>query len=174
MDYAKNAMYLKTENAINKGSELCISYGLSKGDDGLFMAHGFCERPGINKNSTVQVDPKDILLSLEPSRKLALWAYAKKSSKKFLKYNFSLQGPSEDLFFDLAILSGAKAAQVKMMLQTGEKPEDILEILDKTKQTIVKVLRTKLRQLYMMDNKDFPGKEIRMVHFEIIQRNLIM
>jgi hypothetical protein len=87
----------------------------------------------INKHSTIQVDPKDILISLEPTRKLALWAYAKKSSKKFLKYNFSLQGPSEDLFFDLAILSGAKAAQVKMMLQTGEKPEDILEILDKTK-----------------------------------------
>jgi hypothetical protein len=51
---------------------------------------------------------------LEASKKLVMWAYAKNLSKNNIEFYFTLKGPSEDLFFDLAILSGAKADQVRV------------------------------------------------------------
>ena len=89
-----------------KDSEICISYGLNKSDDELFLCHGFCDRPGFNRRSRVAIYPKDVLASLEVTKKLCIWVYAKNVSKKHLKYYFDMHGASEDLFFDLAILSG--------------------------------------------------------------------
>lgn len=131
------------------------------------------DRPGFNKKSRVTIYPKDILKSLEPTKKLVMWAYAKNVSKKYLKYYFDMNGPSEDLFFDLAILSGAKAEQVKRLKGDDEKCEDLEDLINRNSQVVLKVIKTKLKELYIMDHKKHAGSEIRAVHLEILQRNLL-
>ena len=119
------------------------------------------------------VYPKDIFASLEPTKKLVIWTYAKNVSKKHLKYYFDLSGASDDLFFDLAVLSGAKAEQVKQMKAGGEMTDELKEAMERCSQTVLKVLKTKLREIYMMDHKKYEGEEIRAVHLEILQQNLL-
>ena len=55
-----------------------------------------------------------------------MWAYNKNITKQHMDYYFGLNGPSEDLFFDLAILAGAKAEQVKV----GWKYLEIYKIIN--------------------------------------------
>ena len=104
---------------------------------------------------------------------MVIWAYAKNVSKKYLKFHFALSGPSEDLFFDLAILSGAKAEQVKHMKGHEPKSDELQALVDRHRQIMLKVLKTKLKELYMMDHKKCVGSELRAVHLEILQRNLL-
>lgn len=171
----KKEMYLKTHNPIKKGEELCISYGLDKADDQLYACHGFCNKPGFHKKSRVSIFPQDILSSLEASKKLVMWAYAKNLSKNNIEFYFTLKGPSEDLFFDLAILSGAKADQVKKMRAFDENSEnEIKQLVEKQNKNMLKVITTKLKTLYIMEHKKYVGEDIRAVHVEILKKNLLI
>lgn len=40
-----------------------------------------------------------------------MWAYAKRVFGKHNKFHFTPKGASEDLYFDIAVLSGATAPQ---------------------------------------------------------------
>ena len=63
-----------------------------KTDDDLFACHGFCDRPGFNRKSKVMITSRDVFDSLEPSRKLALWAYAKRVHGKHNLFHFTFKG----------------------------------------------------------------------------------
>ena len=121
----------------------------------------------------MHVTARDVLEALEPSRKLALWAYAKRVHGKQNYFHFSFNGPSEELYRDLTILSGAKQAQIAAM-KANDENEEIQELISKQEKTILKVIKFKLKQIYIKDRKERPGKQIREVHAHILKRNLTL
>ena len=76
-------------------------------------------------NSRVTITVSDILTSVEKSSKALKWAHHKEVSKQNINYFVALTGPSEDLFFDLAILAGAKANQIKTISGSGPKSVEV-------------------------------------------------
>ena len=133
------------------------------------------------------ISSKDVFDSLPPSRKLALWAYAKRVFGKHNSFHFTAKGASEDLYFDIAVLSGATAPQgltlcvssqndlfLVTKMRGDENDEEIQELIAKTRKTLLKVIRHKLKQLYIEEQKTYPGQVLRDVHLEILKRNLTL
>ena len=82
-----------------------------------FKNPNYSNPPGFNENSKVSITVEDIVDSIDPSKKVLKWAYHKKVSPNNTDYYFGISGPSSDLQFDVAILSGARAAQVKKLTE---------------------------------------------------------
>ena len=51
---------------------------------------------------------------------------------------------------------------------------EIQELIAKTRKTLLKVIRHKLKQLYIEEQKTYPGQVLREVHLEILKRNLTL
>ena len=54
-----------------------------------------------------------------------------------------------------------------------KKSEEVQSLVDKYRLVLLKVIRTKLREIYLQNHKNLPGTDIRAVHLEILQRNLL-
>ena len=101
-------MVLEARRDISKGEELFISYIKKKSDDDLFTCHGFCDPPGSNPNTAVLFTLSDLVKALAHLPKIQKWEKLKRAQKKNMDYFVTLEEISDDLEFDLAILSGIK------------------------------------------------------------------
>ena len=59
-------------------------------------------------------------------------------------------------------------------MRGDENDEEIQELIAKTRKTLLKVIRHKLKQLYIEEQKTYPGQVLRDVHLEILKRNLTL
>ena len=73
----------------------------------------------------------------------------------------------------LSLSLGAKADQVKHMKSDEKKSEETQQLVDKYRQVLLKVIKTKLREIYIQNHKELPGSDLRAVHLEILQKNLL-
>jgi len=130
------------------------------------------------------ITSRDVFDSLEPSRKLALWAYAKRVHGKHNLFHFTFKGTvffvfsllkrepnclfmkfwnsiyekpkkgaSDELYYDIALLSGARIPQIKKM-KDEDDDEETQALIRKQEKTLLKVLKYKLKDCwpYHMDH----------------------
>ena len=77
-------------------------------------------------------------------------------------------GPSRDLLFDLAILSGAKAAQVKNLA-------DFDDLARTVKTNVKRVAHAKIHELENAcdSTPSSPVNQLRLVHLHILEKSLL-
>ena len=59
-------------------------------------------------------------------------------------------------------------------MRADDNDEEIQELIIKTRKTLLKVIKHKLKQLYIQEQKKYPAQTLRDVHLEILKRNLTL
>ena len=59
-------------------------------------------------------------------------------------------------------------------MRADDNEPEIQELIAHTRKTLLKVIKHKLKQLYIEEQKKFPGQVLRDVYLEILKRNLTL